>query len=320
MSICKICHNTFGNKSYSFREMMFGSKDVFEYFQCAECGCLQIREIPDDLLRYYANGYYSFQKPASLSDNLLKAFFKNQRAKSCLLTKNFFRTLLAKVYRLPDYFDWLKRSKIEFESEILDVGCGAGHLLVRMKKDGFKNLTGVDAFISDDIFYKNGVKLLKKELSEIDKQFDFIMLHHSYEHMADPLHVLQELHRMLKSDRYVLIRIPVASSYAWEKYGGDWVQLDVPRHLFLHTVKSMNILADQVGFKIKETVFDSTEFQFWGSEQYRQGIPLRDSRSLSENLKNSIFSKKQIKEFKAKADELNKKQIGDQACFYLYKS
>lgn len=319
MSICKICHNTSGNKSYSFREMMFGSKDVFEYFQCAECGCLQIREIPDDLLKYYAGDYYSFQKPASLSDNFLKAFFKNQRAKSCLLERNLFRTLLSKVYRPPDYFDWLKKVKIEFESEVLDVGCGAGHLLVRMKKDGFKNLTGVDAFIRDNIYYENGIKLLKKELSEIDKQFDFIMLHHSYEHMTNPLRVLQELQRLLKPDRYVLIRVPVASSYAWEKFRENWVQLDVPRHLFLHTVESMNLLADQVGFILEETVFDSTEFQFWGSEQYRRGIPLRNSRSLAENPRNSIFTKKQIKAFKAKANELNEKQIGDQACFYLYK-
>lgn len=188
-----------------------------------------------------------------------------------------------------------------------------------MKRDGFQNLTGVDAFIKEDIYYENGVKLLKKDLSGIDGRFDFIMLHHSYEHMSDPLGTIQALYRLLKPGRYVLIRIPVASSHAWESFGENWVQLDVPRHLFLHTVKSMGLLADQSGFVLEEIVFDSTDFQFWGSEQYRRGIPLRGSRSFAENPRNSIFSKKDINGFKARAKELNEKQMGDQACFYLYK-
>ncbi|MFH2218784.1 MAG: class I SAM-dependent methyltransferase [Pseudomonadota bacterium] len=319
MPSCRICHNVNGNRTYRFREMMFGSEDVFEYFQCANCGCLQIKEIRDNLFKYYDDEYYSFQRPDVLFDNVIKAFFKHQRARFCLEDINLFRRVFLKIYRPPDYFNWLKRVNIRFESEILDVGCGTGHLLVRMKRDGFQNLTGVDAFIKEDIYYENGVKLLKKDLSGIDGRFDFIMLHHSYEHMSDPLGTIQALYRLLKPGRYVLIRIPVASSHAWESFGENWVQLDVPRHLFLHTVKSMGLLADQSGFVLEEIVFDSTDFQFWGSEQYRRGIPLRGSRSFAENPRNSIFSKKDINGFKARAKELNEKQMGDQACFYLYK-
>ena len=289
MATCKVCHNTSGNTSYFICEMMFGNKELFEYFQCGECGCLQIKDIPENIKQYYAGDYYSFHSPASLSDNFLKAFFKHQRAKSCFLEKNVFRKLLSKVYRPPEYFEWLKKVDVTFESEILDVGGGAGHLLVRMKKDSFQNLTGVDAFIDNDIHYENGVIILKKALTEIRKQFDFIMLHHSFEHMHNPVYVLKELHRLLKPDRFVLIRIPVASSYAWETFRENWIQLDAPRPLFLHTVKSMNLLAEQTGFELEEIVFDSTEFQFWGSEQYRRGISLRDKRSLSENRKNGNF-------------------------------
>lgn len=318
-AICQICQNVSGNKSYIFREMMFGSGEEFEYFECAECGCLQIKKIPDNLLIYYPDDYFSFQKPSSLKDNFLKAFFKGQRAKSCLLEKNFLRTLLSQAYRPPDYYEWFKKVEIQFESHILDVGCGAGHLLLRMKKDGFLNLTGIDAFIKDSIFYENGVNILKKDISEIRQEFDFIMLHHSYEHMPHPISTIKELYRLLKPKRYVLIRIPVASSFAWKKYGDNWVQLDVPRHLFLHTIRSIKIMADRVGFKVADIVFDSTAFQFWGSEQYFRDIPLRDARSYEVNSRKSIFSKKQIKSFEQKAIELNKNHDGDQACFYLYK-
>ncbi len=187
-----------------------------------------------------------------------------------------------------------------------------------MQAEGFTNLIGADPFIKDDILYENGVKVLKKELSEIDQQFDFIMLNHSFEHMPSPLYVIKELYRILKFNRYVLIRVPLVSSFAWREYGVHWVQIDAPRHFFLHTIKSIEILVKQVGFKIADIEFDSHAYQFWGSEQLMRDIPVLDSKSYAINPEASIFSQKQIDEFQAKAIQLNQEKNGDAACFYLY--
>jgi hypothetical protein len=81
----------------------------------------------------------------------------------------------------------------------------------------------------------------------------------------------------------------------------------------------MQLLADGAGFEVLDVVFDSTEFQFWGSEQYRCGIPLEDDRSFSANPERSIFSPDDMRQFRARAAELNALRDGDQACFYLYK-
>jgi hypothetical protein len=62
---CRICANTKGNKRHLAREMMFGLRDEFEYVECANCGCLQIKEIPHNLSDYYPEAYYSFQQPAA---------------------------------------------------------------------------------------------------------------------------------------------------------------------------------------------------------------------------------------------------------------
>ena len=319
MNRCRICDNLEGNQTFSLNEKMFGTGEVFHYFKCAECGCLQIADIPDSLKRYYDNGYYSFKEIRNCFDNVFKSYFKRLRTRYTLADKTLFAMLFLKLYPPPDYFDWLKKATVTINSEILDIGCGSGELLVRLRKDGFKSLTGLDAFIEDDILYDNGVSVYKKTLSEQGPQYDFIMLNHSFEHMPDPMNTARNLYRALRRDRFVLIRVPVVSSYAWEKYGHNWVQLDVPRHLYLHTEKSIRTIAQKTGFEVKNVTYDSYEFQFWGSEQYLNGISLKAPESLENGLERSIFTKKQIKEFKLVAADLNKKGAGDQACFYLYK-
>jgi ubiquinone/menaquinone biosynthesis C-methylase UbiE len=329
MTTCEICNNSTQNKSYVAREMMFGYRDEFEYFECSECGCLQIKEIPKNISKYYPKNYGSFGKLDRWlvsKDNFLKSFLKRERTKYHLGQKSFVGRLVALVSEVPETpifsgWDWVysfKKVNLTLDSEILDVGCGSGGLLYYLRKEGFSSLTGIDLFIENDIFSQE-VKIFKKEIAVLEQEFDFIMLHHSFEHMPQPLSVFKQLYRILKPNRYIVIRIPVASSFAWKKYGVNWVQLDPPRHFFLHTIKSIQILAGKVGFQVVDVVFDSTDFQFWASEQYLKDIPLTDISSYMLNPNKSIFSEEDIKLFKTQASELNKKSSGDQACFYLYK-
>ena len=62
---CRICRNEHGNTSFQAREMMFGFGDEFEYVECAQCGCLQIRSYPADLSKYYPSNYYPHQVTAA---------------------------------------------------------------------------------------------------------------------------------------------------------------------------------------------------------------------------------------------------------------
>jgi len=107
--------------------------------------------------------------------------------------------------------------------------------------------------------------------------------------------------------------MPIKSEYIWERYRTHWVQIDAPRHLLIHTLKSFEILTKKVGLEIKKIIFDSTDFQFWGSELYKMGIPLVVG---SQNIK-AYFSIRQLWKWKKQAKKLNKLQQGDQAIFYL---
>jgi len=112
--------------------------------------------------------------------------------------------------------------------------------------------------------------------------------------------------------------MPVVNT-AWEEYGVDWVQLDPPRHLFLYTERAFRDLAEGLGFRLEKVVYDSTEFQFWGSEQYRRDIPLNDPRSHNDPATGTLFSPEAMLAWTARSELLNDQGKGDQACFYLRK-
>src|SRR6185503_4644963 len=110
------------------------------------------------------------------------------------------------------------------DSRILDVGCGAGGLLLKLQREGFRSLLGADPFIQADIDYGNGVKILKRGVDALEEQYDFIMLHHSFEHVPDPAAVLGKLALRLAPGRTLLVRVPVADSHARRTYGIHWYQ------------------------------------------------------------------------------------------------
>ena len=317
METCKVCHNNIDNKIFVAREMMFGYREEFEYIECSKCGCLQMKNIPENLSKYYPDNYYSYEKKIYPRQNYFKRIISYKKASYFLYGKSLLGMVAAKLGRVPSRLKIIKQAELDFSSEMLDVGCGSGAFLLKLGQDGFQNLTGLDPYIKNNIYYENGINIYKKTLEEMNGQFDFILLSHSFEHMNQPFEALQEIYRLLKPRRHALIRIPVAA-YAWQKYDVNWVQLDAPRHLFLHTAKSMRILAGKAGFEIKDIVYDSTEFQFLASEEYLKGIPLLD-KNFYRNKKKSRKIKRKIKHYKRMADELNMKQDGDQASFYLYK-
>lgn len=322
--ICRICENSENNRMHRAREMMFGSHEPFDYLECGACGTLQIAEIPD-LSRHYPKEYYSF---ASMDELWFTRKLKSRIAARLageyfVKGRNFGGKLLAEKKDWINFYypQSLKEPllNLNFDSRILDFGCGAGRLLHILRTFGFRNLTGADAFIEKDISYTNGVKVYKKRLDEINSKFDLIMLHHSFEHLTNPLETLRDLRPLLDKNGVCLIRLPL-KNFAWEKYGINWVQLDAPRHIFLYTEKSFRALAEKVGFTVEKVVYDSESFQFWGSEQYLQNIPLTDERAYKGVISESVFTQKQIDDWQNEAENLNAKCKGDQACFYLKKS
>jgi 2-polyprenyl-3-methyl-5-hydroxy-6-metoxy-1,4-benzoquinol methylase len=316
MNKCIVCDELANYKEYVVREMMFGTKDQFTYLECSNCGCLQIKQVPSDLSKYYPKNYYSFKTTKLKS---FKSYFISLRDKHSIGFNNLIGKILAKYFPAPFYLKVFKVINAKRDWKILDIGSGAGEKLLALKRIGFKNLLGIDPNIPKDIKYSDGLRVLKMSISEVDDKFDLILFNHSLEHMEEPVSILKEVAKKITDQSLVVIRIPVAGSYAWQKYGTDWDGLDAPRHIFIPTKKSLKFLAEKSGFEIVKQFCDSTSMQFWASEQYKRGISLIDPKSYMMNPKKSIFNKKQIRKFREEAEKLNLEENGDIICLVLKK-
>lgn len=310
---CKICNNSKNLKAYKVKEMMFGFRDEFLYFECEKCGCLQIAEIPKNMDKYYPDNYYSYTKSNKQGKFSITRFLQKKRDNYAV----FKHGVLGKwVYHSKpnELLNILSNVPLKKDSHILDVGCGGGKLLILLNEIGFTNLRGVDPYINEDIKYDNGLVIQKNEINELKEKQDLIMFHHSFEHIPNPLETLQVVSKLLNENGHCIIRIPTVSSYAWRHYKEKWVQLDAPRHFFLHSIESMRILAKKSSLEISEIIYDSTAFQFLGSERYIKDIPLKNGVSDKE-----IFSNEEMESFKRQAAELNKNEDGDACAFILKK-
>lgn len=316
---CRLCGSTGPHQTIEVREMMFGTRELFEYFCCMACDTLQIGNAleGEELMRHYPPNYYSHNASAqpSVSRWLVTQHdrFKlhgGNRMFGALITapvpEGIFRVLLG-----GDVVRMLAQLAVDRDARILDVGCGSGGLLDRLARLGFSNLSGADPFIDADNESPEGVPLMKRDLSAVAGKFDLIMFNHSLEHVPDPVATLKVAYEMLAAGGMCLARVPTTSSEAWTIYGADWVQADAPRHMVIPSRRGMALAAERAGLRVDRTFDDSNLGQFMGSEAYRRGVAVTDPRILR------MFGPKRLWEWEKRAVELNRQGRGDQTGFVL---
>jgi 2-polyprenyl-3-methyl-5-hydroxy-6-metoxy-1,4-benzoquinol methylase len=305
--------------------MMFGTREEFTYFLCKNCGCLQIAEVPSELSKYYPASYYSFQgdtkPPRHRSLPFIRSLLERLRAQYAILGKGHKLAKFASLFvDLPPEISPTGPLIVSCciqtrNAKILDVGCGDGSgWLNALQALGFTNLFGVDPFIERDID-DNGIQIIKGQVENVVGQFDLITLHHSLEHIPDQFGTLQAVRSRLAQNGHCLIRVPLVSSLVWDMYGTDWVELDAPRHLYLHSRNSLAALASRVGLELIKTTWDSSAFEFYGSEQYRRDLPLVAENSYWINPSRSDFTFREMAEFSELASKANREERGGRGCF-----
>ncbi len=277
---CRICNAEGMFRSYLVREMLVGTKDEFEYFECPECLCLQIADVPENLGDYYKESYYSFNFEAEDKDHF--------------------------------------ETEVDDNTKVLDMGCGSGSWLYEMAKQGCGNLYGCDPFIDNDRRYGDRVYIKKCDISEIegDGTFDMVRMRDSLEHVTNPQRVVDDAARLLKDTGIVWINIPAYPNFIFDMYGPHWYSLDAPRHIFLPSVKCIKYLAENSGLRINEVDFDTINGNVVISYFYKYGIP---RNVIDRELISSYFSDEDISKLNSICEKQNNNNYGDHMKILLKK-
>lgn len=305
---CRICSGAL-HPPFTAREMMYGTRATFEYAECTRCGCVQIVEPPANLADYYPRNYYSFQpqKPSPARATALRLLFSRSTAAARLR-----RTLEGRLRRLQLVGLYHELVAGDRTAAILDVGAGAGTLVTMLRDIGYARAVGVDPFIAADV-----ADVVKKvELADVSGSFQVISFHHSLEHVPDQVGTLAHARRLVAPGGTIVVRVPVVDSDAWRTYRANWVQLDAPRHLYLHTRASLDIVARNAGLRIAWIGCDSDELQYWGSELYQRDVPLNDPAVVARGAR-AYFSTGQLRALRRRARAANAAGRGDQIVAYL---
>jgi SAM-dependent methyltransferase len=220
--------------------------------------------------------------------------------------------ILARVapYPVHDAHLWFDTMGATKRTRILDVGCGSGTLLRDLRDAGFEFLLGVDPLIPPAVAAESRGLIRGVLLDELHGEFDVIMMHHSLEHIPDQVGTMRAAAALLPAGGWCLVRVPTSDSWAWETYREHWVQLDAPRHFFLHSIESLTRLGICAGLRLAHVADDSGELQFIGSGLYA------NDRPLTEMARPRLGARRR---WRRMARALNAKRRGDQVACYFRK-
>lgn len=146
-----------------------------------------------------------------------------------------------------------RRIRISSGQRLLDVGCGSGYDLLRLK-DRRCGLFGVETNARAAAQARaNGITLFEGPAEQADfpdGHFHQVTMNHCLEHFHDPGGALANIRRMTHPEGSVYLTFPTAEGADFRVFRGDWYHLDVPRHLHFFTHRSFLRLVERSGFRI----------------------------------------------------------------------
>jgi 2-polyprenyl-3-methyl-5-hydroxy-6-metoxy-1,4-benzoquinol methylase len=321
---CPICFAATPIERHTLREMFFGTRERFEYRRCSACGVLWLEEPPADLSPYYPMTYHTARAPEhGWSRASVGRWLDRRRSARTLFGTGRAAATVARLLgrRVPPDAVAVRRlvraaALRSFDDPILDVGCGpVPDRLLQLSRVGFRNVAGLDPMIEDDTLV-GGVPVHRTTIDAFDGAYALITFHHSFEHVRDPATTLLAAARLLRPGGTIVIRTPVMDGWFWEQYGTSWWELDPPRHLFVHTRRSIDIMAAAAGLAVERVQCDSTYLEVLASDQIAQGIPWRDPASCWNDLANPEL-RPRIEAAHARVTRLNVEGRGGRAMFFL---
>jgi SAM-dependent methyltransferase len=158
-----------------------------------------------------------------------------------------------------------------FRGRLLDLGCGTGAFAVEMQRRGW---TVAVTELNDAVLAGMSARGMEAK-SPADAlrdgfaggKFDAITCWHVLEHVPDPLALATWSRQQLTAGGVFQATVPNLASWQAQRYGRDWLHLDVPRHLYHFTPATLRDLIDRAGLRIDATSTMALEYDVFGVVQ-----------------------------------------------------
>jgi SAM-dependent methyltransferase len=211
---------------------MGSGKQMFKIVKCKKCSHI-FTLVPGDVITsslYTGGDYKVIDRRRSIFETILKSEYK-------------------KIIR---------RCEAHFSEKgsLLDFGCGKGLFLYVAKKRGWK-VAGVETSSSRA---KYGMETYGLDISTNEYRheegsighglFNVITFFHVIEHIVNPGELLSALlDKNLLKNGLVIIEVPNINSLQSKMSKGNWMHLDVPRHISHFSEKSVDDLLTYLGLR-----------------------------------------------------------------------
>ncbi len=266
-STCPLCSGT-GTAAFSCTDLMFSGDRMFHYHQCNDCGLIYQQPFPDeiDIAGFYPENYNIYTEPTHTTFSASKRLYLNTR----LGYTHLDTTGASRPRIVNEVIPWVPNGKL------LDIGCGNGEYLLRMKSIGWQ-CTGVE--FNDQaasICRKHNLDVFQGDLATAnfdDASFDFVTAHHLIEHVPDPHALMKQIARITRPGGFVLIRTPNSESLGRKFFGRYWFANEVPRHLLLYSEHNLKLLAGKYGLQCSRTLRPVKPKLVLRSLEYKLGNP-----------------------------------------------
>ncbi len=244
--------------------------------QCINCG-----EYCEDIL-FSSSDYFTHEN------------FSLIRCKTCGLIITEPQTIESKYYpgfyygnngkRFPKIIeDMINRSRLH-RAEIVnrlfskpgvvvDMGCGRGIMLKQLNKYRWTsigieiNKTLLDNLINQNIIVLEGHDLSVLHSRGYTNKIDVITFFHSLEHMQNPIELIKNSSRLLKTNGLLIIEVPNLSSIQYMLAKSKWFHLDVPRHLYHFKLPVLKKILQNNNYRINNISTFSFEYGVFGFAQ-----------------------------------------------------
>ena len=139
------------------------------------------------------------------------------------------------IENLVDYFRAARaRYLAKFlnsEAKVLDIGCGNGRFLSYLTKiDNFQLFgTELEGNSARRAALVKGINLKIGELGINDFQpqtFDAITMFHVFEHLKEPVEMLEIISQIIKKDGILLVSFPNIAGFQSKLFKGDWFHME----------------------------------------------------------------------------------------------